>query len=180
MDQNIHFACIADIPAILEIYNYYVCHTAISFETEVPDLTAFTERFNNIAACYPFLVYKENGEILGYAYGGKHRQRQAYKWSVDVTIYLDKDARGRGIGKLLYSNLFDLLKKQGFYTAYAGITLPNEQSVGIHEHFGFKKVAHYNKVGYKRDQWWDVGWWELELNTKRNEVPEDPLVVNEL
>ncbi|WP_242966682.1 GNAT family N-acetyltransferase [Desulfosporosinus sp. FKA] len=113
-------------------------------------------------------------DILGYAYASKHRERVAYRWSVDVSIYVRNECRGKKIGKALYTLLLSLLKLQGYFNAYAGICLPNESSVGIHEYFGFKKIAQYNKAGYKFGQWHNVGWWELFLKQHSSE-PTEPI-----
>lgn len=173
----IRLAAKYDTPQILEIYRPYIENSSISFETLVPSLAEMETRVECVLVNYPWLVYEETNNILGYAYASKHHERAAYRWSVDVSVYVRQDYIGKGIGKALYTALFALLKRQGYANAYALICLPNEASVGIHEHFGFKKVAHLNKIGYKFGQWHDVGWWELFLQ-EHNPNPRDPIPLN--
>lgn len=168
-----------DAGQILDIYAPYVQNTSISFETTVPTKAEMEKRIENVLAYYPWIVIEEDGSILGYAYASRYHERDAYRWSVDVSIYLRQDCRGKGIGKALYSALIPILKLQGFYNAYAVICLPNEASVGIHEYFGFRKVAHFSNVGYKLDQWRDVGWWELHIRHHGQE-PEEPIPFSRL
>ena len=113
--------------------------------------------------------------MLGYAYASAHRARAAYQWSADVSAYVHQAARRRGVGQALYTSLFQILFEQGFYNAYAGITLPNPASVRLHESLGFKLVGVYQQVGYKLGAWHDVGWWQLTVRTRNNEVPTRPL-----
>ncbi len=136
-------------------------------------------RIEGVLATNPWLTLKENNIVLGYAYASMHRERAAYRWSVDVSAYVRQELRGKGIGKMLYAELFSVLRQQGYCNVYAGICLPNESSVGIHEYFGFKKIAHYNKVGYKFGQWHDVGWWELFL-AQHDTEPSEPLQLNDI
>lgn len=163
-----------DGQVLAEIYAPYVRDTFISFETECPTAAEMTRRITTTLQTFPWLVYEEDGEIPGYAYASKHRQRAAYQWSCDVTIYLAPGAKRRGIGRSLYQALFEILVRQGFVTAYAGITLPNEASVGIHEAMGFRPVGIYERVGFKNGQWCDVGWWHLALQEPAT-PPEDPI-----
>lgn len=174
----LRFATIKDAKQILEIYSPYVENTTISFETIVPSLEEMETRIKKVLPSYPWLVFEEEDLLLGYAYASKHRERAAYRWAVDVSIYVRQNNRGKGIGKTLYTALFPLIKSQGFYNAYAGICLPNDASVGIHEFFGFEKVAHYHKVGNKFGQWYDVGWWELFLDQHKTE-PGEPLPIGD-
>ena len=138
--MNIRTATPDDGASISEIYAPYVRDTVISFETDIPTAGEMTRRIAATLEAFPWLVCEEDGDKLGYAYAGKHRQRAAYQWSCDVTIYLAPRAQRRGIGRRLYKALFDILVHQGFAAAYAGITLPNEASVGIHEAMGFRPV----------------------------------------
>ena len=163
-----------DAAQILDIYRPYIENTSISFETVVPFVEEMEARIERVLANNPWLIFEESNIILGYAYASKHRERAAYKWAVDVSAYVRQDWRGKGIGKMLYTALLSVLRLQGYCNAYAGICLPNESSVGIHEYFGFKKIAHYNKIGYKFRQWHDVGWWELFLE-QHNSEPSEPL-----
>ncbi|WP_420333672.1 arsinothricin resistance N-acetyltransferase ArsN1 family B [Roseibium sp.] len=172
--MSIRTATPADGETLAEIYAPYVRDTFISFETECPTAEEMARRIATTLEAFPWLVYEEDGDILGYAYAGKHRQRAAYQWSCDVTIYLAPSAQRRGIGRRLYKALFDILVRQGFAAAYAGITLPNEASVGIHEAMGFRPVGIYRGVGFKNGRWCDVGWWHLALQEPAT-PPEDPI-----
>jgi L-amino acid N-acyltransferase YncA len=120
------------------------------------------------------LVCAHRDEVLGYAYASQHRSRPAYQWSVDVSVYVQAQARRTGVGRALYQSLFALLALQGFYNAYAGITLPNPGSVGLHEAVGFQPIGVYRAVGYKLGSWHDVGWWQLAL--RKHTIPAEPPV----
>lgn len=154
---------LSDIPQILEIYNYYIRTSTVTFEEEVLVLSEFTERIKGITDRYPYLVYVEDGKILGYAYAGVFRTRIAYRFSCETSVYVHKDHYKKGIARSLYTELIDALKPLDIKSAMGGITLPNEASVKLHESMGFEKVAHFKKVGYKFDQWLDVGFWQLML-----------------
>ncbi len=121
------------------------------------------ERIRHTLAERPWLVYAEAGEVWGYAYAARHRERFAYQWSVDVSVYVHHARHRSGLGRALYWELFQQLKALGYYNAYAGITLPNAGSVGLHESFGFIPVGIYRNVGFKLGRWWDVGWWQKRL-----------------
>lgn len=166
----IRMAKSTDAEAIAEIYRPNVTDTVISFETEPPDATEMERRRSSVAAFAPWLVF-DRGGVLGYAYASKHRERAAYQWCIDVTVYVAKDHRQRGVGRALYTSLFALLRLQGFYAAHAGITLPNAASVGLHEALGFGRVATYPAVGFKMGAWHDVGWWQLELQQRIGTPP---------
>jgi len=132
-------------------------------------------RIEHTTPVYPWLVAERDGEIVGYAYASKHRERAAYQWSVDVTVYIADKAQRQGVGRQLYGQLLELLRKQGFRMAYAGITLANRGSVGLHEAMGFVPVGVYRNVGYKLGAWRDVGWWELALQpTEPTPQPPTP------
>jgi phosphinothricin acetyltransferase len=120
---------------------------------------------------YPWLVCAEEGEILGYAYASRHRQRPAYQWSVDASVYVDPFAHRKGVGRSLYTALFEILRLQGFVSVYAGIALPNAASVGLHESMGFELIGIYRSVGYKLGKWHDVGWWQLALQEAMENPP---------
>jgi phosphinothricin acetyltransferase len=137
--------------------------TVISFETEPPDAADMGRRIAAVGERFPWLVASDASGMLGYAYAGEHRSRAAYRWDVDVAVYLDPRAHRRGIGRALYRRLFALLRLQGYVNAYAGIALPNAASVGLHEAMGFVPVGVYKGVGYKQGAWHDVGWWGLLL-----------------
>ena len=157
-------ATVADLPRILEIYGPYVENTAISFEYTVPTLEAFTQRFLGITAQFPWLVWEENGVILGYAYGSAPFERAAFQWSAEASIYLCPEAKGRGIGRQLYAALEALLQKQGYRKVYAIITTANQASVAFHKAVGYRHTATMPDCGFKLGQWHGIIWMEKELN----------------
>ena len=157
-------ATVQDIPRILEIYGPYVETTAASFEYTVPTLEAFTERFLGITAQFPWLVWEEDGRVLGYAYGSLPFERAAYQWSAEASIYLCPEAKRKGIGKKLYAALEDILRRQGYKKVYALITTANEPSVAFHQAVGYRHTAAMPDCGYKFGKWYGVVWMEKELN----------------
>lgn len=163
MNLTIHSVRKMDVADILAIYKPYITDTVISFETEVPSIEEFSERIDNIQKEFPYLVCEVDGKVVGYAYASKHRARSAYKYSVDVSVYVASNYHHKGIGKALYTSLFGLLNKYDYYSAYAGITLPNDKSIGLHKSFGFTEVGIYHNVGYKDGKWLDVIWLEKPL-----------------
>ena len=163
MSTTIRVATPADAETILAIYAPIVQQTAISFEVEPPTLMAMRARIARTLQQLPWLVCAPHGEVLGYVYASPHRTRPAYQWSVDVSVYTHAKARRSGVGRALYCSLFELLTLQGFYNCYAGITLPNPASVGLHVAMGFQPVGVYQTVGYKLGAWHDVGWWQRGL-----------------
>lgn len=163
MADRIRVAEMRDAAAILAIYAPNVRDSFISFELEPPTLAEMRERIEGTLETHPWLVCDVDGGVGGYAYGSRHRDRLAYQWSADVSCYVRPDARGRGIGKALYSALLDILAAQGFRNAYAGIALPNAPSVRLHESVGFVPVGTYREVGFKQGAWRDVGWWHRRL-----------------
>lgn len=152
---------LTDAAQIAEIYNYYIKNTHQTFETESISADEMRERIAEISQDFPFLVAEDDGEIYGYAYAAQFKLRQAYEYSAEVSIYVKNEAKQRGIGKLLYLKLFDLLSETDIHAIMAGIALPNEASVIFHEKLGFSKVAHFREVGYKLGRWIDVGYWEM-------------------
>ena len=163
MDLVIREAHAKDGAAISDIYAPYVKETPISFEEEAPGAAAMSERIRETLVQCPYLVAEIEGRVVGYALASRHRARASYRWSVDTSVYLDRNYTRRGIGRALYQTLFPLLARQGYVTAFAGVTLPNPASVGLHEALGFKPVGVYQGVGYKHGAWHDVGWWRLPL-----------------
>jgi phosphinothricin acetyltransferase len=163
-----------DAEAVAAIYAPFVERTAISFETIPPGRDEVVRRIADTTSVYPWLVCEFNGGVVGYAYAAQHSVRAAYRWSVDTSAYIDAAHHRRGIGRGLYASLFEILRAQGFVNAYAGITLPNAPSVGLHEAVGFKKLGVYERVGYKLGTWHDVGWWQLGLRA-RSEYPTEPV-----
>ena len=161
-----------DAQAIAGIYAPAITDAVISFELTAPDTEEMLRRIVAIQRQYPWLVYEESKTVLGYVYASVHNERAAYRWSVDVTAYIRHDAHRRGIGRALYSALFEILVLQGYRTACAGVTLPNTASVQMHAAMGFKEVGVYHDVGYKFGKWHDVGWYELSLAAHVPEPPE--------
>jgi L-amino acid N-acyltransferase YncA len=175
MAGTIRLATEDDAEQIQAIYAPYVRDTAISFEIEPPSVEEMRQRVIEVLQRAPWLVCEHAGAVLGYAYAGKYRVRAAYQWSVDVSVYIDPSAHRRGIGRGLYTSLMALLHLQGYYNAYAGITLPNPASVGLHEALGFVPVGVYHQVGHKLGAWHDVGWWQraLRAHTRAPKPPAD-------
>jgi L-amino acid N-acyltransferase YncA len=163
-----------DARAIAEIYAPAITDGVISFELAPPDAQEMSRRIVAIQRQYPWLVYEESKTVLGYVYASVHNERAAYRWSVDVTAYIRHDAHRRGIGRALYTALFEILVLQGYRTACAGVTLPNTASVQMHTAMGFKEVGVYHDVGYKFGKWHDVGWYERPLAEHVLE-PREPL-----
>jgi L-amino acid N-acyltransferase YncA len=170
----IRLATEGDAEQIAAIYAPNVTDTVISFELEPPSADEMRRRIEGTLQRYPWLVCeRHDGRLLGYAYAGAHGSRAAYQWSVDVSVYVHKEARRRGVGRALYASLFAVLDLQGFYNAYAGATLPNPASVGLHESVGFRPVGVYRGVGYKMGGWHDVLWWHLPIR-QRVADPDQP------
>lgn len=159
--MKIRSAKINDGGQITEIYNYYIHQTHHTFETEPITSIEMQNRIEDITKDYPFLVAEEDGEILGYAYSTKYKTRQAYRHSVEVSVYVKNDCKRKKIGKSLYRELLNILSGTDVHAIIAGIALPNEASIKLHEDFGFEKVAHFREVGFKFGKWIDVGYWEL-------------------
>ena len=152
-----------DASSVAEIYRPVVEQTTISFEETAPDAAEIARRIASITASYPWLAACAGGRVLGYAYAGQHRERAGYRYSVDVSVYVAQDARGRSVGTLLYARLFEILRERKFHRAFAGITLPNDASVALHRRFGFREVGIYHEVGYKFGRWLDVMWCERAI-----------------
>jgi L-amino acid N-acyltransferase YncA len=172
--KQIRLATEADAPAITAIYAPIVATTSISFEVEPPDTAEMARRIVTTLRQHPWLVCDLDGQIAGYVYASSHRVRAAYQWAVDTAVYVSADFRRMGVGRGLYPSLFRILAAQGYFNAYAGITLPNPGSVRLHEAVGFRPVGVYRNVGYKLGAWHDVGWWQLALRP-HSAVPAPPL-----
>jgi len=150
----------SDAEQLLGIYAPYVRETAITFEYTVPTLDEFKKRINKILTKYPFLVALQEAEILGYAYASEFKNRAAYDWAVETTIYVRQDKGQSGVGKKLYHALEVVLKKQNICNLYACIAYPNPGSIGFHEHLGYQTIGHFSKCGYKFETWYDMIWME--------------------
>ncbi|KZN14862.1 GNAT family N-acetyltransferase [Marinomonas sp. TW1] len=153
-----------DAKVITEIYNYYIDHTVVSFEEAMIEPAEMTKRIQAVHdASLPWLVLEENGILLGYAYATQWKARSAYRFVVEVSVYLESTQGGKGLGTKLYDALFIKLKQMDLQAAIGCITLPNPASVYLHEKFGMEKVGHFAKVGRKFDAWHDVGYWQVML-----------------
>ena len=169
----------SDVKEILKIYTPYIKDTAISFETEIPTINEFTNRIEIISKQYPFLVYEIDNRIIGYAYASKHRERAAYLYNVDVSIYFLPEYHGTGKAYSLYDCLFKILIKLEYRNAYAAYSEPNKKSSKFHQKFNFKHIGTHHKTGYKFGKWHDVTWLEKTLN-EHTENPKEILLINEL
>ena len=161
----------ADAVGCLEIYAPFVSDTTVSFEDTVPTVEEFRARIVATTRTHPWLVLEDAGRVVGYAYGSTHRARAAYRWTAEVTAYLAPSHRGVGAGRRLYEALFERLRRQGFHLAVAGITLPNEASVGLHRAMGFRPVGVYERIGWKAGAWCDVAWFQLDLGDRDDGPP---------
>ena len=177
-ESTIRIAAVSDAAAMAAIYAPIVRDTTISFEIEPPTPEELARRIATTLKTHPWLVAEQEAgqerRVIGFAYAGAHRDRAAYRWSVDVSVYVDTRVRRTGIGHALYEKLTGILRQQGFRSAFAGIALPNAASVGLHEAVGFKPVGIYEEVGFKKGQWRDVGWWRLSLSDESG-PPEEPV-----
>ncbi len=160
---TIRSAVEADAAALLAIYRPFVESTAVSFETVVPTVEEFATRIAKALTGWQWLVAEQGGQCIGYAYGSSHRQRHAYRWSVEVSAYVHPNHHRRGVGRALYLRLLEELAQKGFCNAYAGITLPNEGSVALHRAVGFEFVGVFKAVGRKFGTWHDVAWFQRVL-----------------
>lgn len=163
-----------DAAACATIYAPHVEGSAVSFEEEAPTAAAMAARIEHYGASHAWLVAETDGEVVGYAYATAFNERPAYRWSTSVSVYVAEGARGNGIGRALYSALFERLRERGFRMACAGITLPNEASVALHERLGFELVGVNREIGWKRGAWHDVGWYQLELAPAGSAPPPEP------
>ena len=160
---NFRFVTAEDASKILEIYKYYIENTTITFEYDVPTFVEFKERIKNTLLEYPYIVCEYKNEILGYAYAHKVWMRAAYQWDAELSVYIDKDYTGNGLGKKLYKILMEILKLQNVVNVYGCVTYPNENSDKLHESFGFKKVGIFENSGYKFGKWIGVTWFHKAI-----------------
>ena len=160
----IRSAQLSDAKAIQAIYQPYVTETAITFEVDVPTVLEFEERITQTLTHFPYLVAEEEGIVVGYAYASTYYARAAYDWTVELSIYISKEARGQGIGSALYTALEEELEARGYLRFLACIAVPNEASISMHEKRGYVQVAHFPKVGYKFEQWHDIIWMQKTLD----------------
>ena len=159
----------SDAAACAAIYAPYVTDTAVSFESEPPEPAEMADRIAAAARTHAWLVLEVDGRVAGYAYGGPHNARASYRWTCEVSVYVEPGRRRTGAGRALYRALLDRLAGRGYRTALAGMTLPNEASAGLHRALGFEPVGTYRRVGWKQGRWWDVAWVQLSIG-----APVDP------
>ena len=177
MPMSIRLARLDDAAQVQAIYAPY-CFTPISFEAEPPSVDDMRGRIEKTLPDYPWLVCEDNSTIQGYVYATRHRERAAYRWSVDTAVYIHPDAHRRGLGRALYTSLLAVLPLQRFANAYAGATLPNPASVGLHQAMGFQPVGIYRQVGFKLGAWHDVAWFHRPLQAST--VPSDPIPLDDV
>lgn len=164
-----------DAARVAEIYRPAVVDNFISFEEAAPDAAEMRSRMVKALERLPWLVAEdESGLVVGYAYASPHRERAAYRWSVDISVYVDPAWHGRGVGRLLYDELLERLRGLGYLNVYAGVTLPNEGSVALHEAIGMKRIGVYERVGYKLGAWRDVAWFAMRLVEPSTDPPPEP------
>ena len=175
----LRLATVSDAEEILHIYAPYIVNTSFTFETEVPSVEEFAERIRTYLLNWPWVVCEIDGRIAGYTYATRHRERTAYQWCTESSVYIQDDFQRAGIARALYTALIDILKKQRFRNIYAVINLPNEKSIAFHESCGFKYFATYEKVGYKLGKWKNVGWWKLSVNEYGDE-PAAPIKFSDI
>lgn len=154
----------ADCPAIASIYNYYIANTIVTFEEAPVSAAEIESRVTAVqSASLPWLVAEIDGDVAGYAYAGKWKMREAYRFAVEASVYVGPEFTGRRIGTVLYQHLLDQLRALGMHVVIGGVALPNPASIALHERFGFVKVAHFQEVGFKFNRWVDVGYWQLSF-----------------
>jgi L-amino acid N-acyltransferase YncA len=163
-----------DAAACAEIYAPHVEASPVSFEERAPDAGEMAARIERYGQSHAWLIAERAGQVVGYAYATAFNERPAYRWSASVSVYIADEARGSGVGRALYEALFDRLREHGFRMACAGITLPNDASVGLHESLGFEQTGLNHEIGWKQDAWRDVGWFQLELSPAGEGPPPEP------
>jgi phosphinothricin acetyltransferase len=176
MDLLVRPAQPGDAAALAEIYAPSVLQRPTSFELKAPDAAEMALRVERVTAAWPWLVAEVDGSVAGYCYAGPYAEREAYRWSVTTTTYVRDGWHRRGIGRAMYTQLLEILRRQGAVMAFAGITMPNDGSVGLHLAMGFEPVGVYPKAGFKLGRWWDVAWYGLALRrVAADEAPRDPV-----
>lgn len=179
MSATIRLASSGDGAALARIYAPAVVGSTISFELTPPDADEMAHRVEKVAGRTPWLVCERDGHVTGYAYAGVHRDRPAYQWTVEVSAYVHPDSHRKGIGRALYTSLLAVLERQGYQNAVAGVTLPNEASIGLHTSLGFTMLGTYRRIGFKLGAWRDVGWLERDIGERRA-LPTPPVPLAEL
>lgn len=172
MSARIRLAAATDAAQVLAIYAPFCRDTPVTFELEPPSEVEMVRRILGTLEHWPWIVVEDHGEVAGYAYATRFRERLAYRWTVEVTVYVQAGYRREGVGRGLYASLLGLCTLQGYVNAIAAITLPNEPSVGLHRALGFREVGIYRHVGYKCGAWHDVGLWQQMLRAPEEDPPE--------
>jgi phosphinothricin acetyltransferase len=175
MTMRIRSARASDAEAVAAIYRPAVDGSVISFELDAPSADVMARRIAETTRAYPWIVCDIDGDVMGYAYASRHAERAAYRWTVNVSVYVAPAFHRRGIGRGLYLSLFAILEAQGYRLTCAGITLPNVASVNLHQSMGFAPVGVYRRVGYKLGAWRDVGWWQRALAPDDGRPPSEPI-----
>lgn len=164
-----------DASAIAAIFAPYAEASGISFAARAPTPAEWEKKIGELLPQFPFLVFEAGSVVTAYAYASPHRTLASYRWCCEVSIYVDATGQRRGAARALYTALIELLRLQGFHNAYAGIMLPNLASAALHEKFGFRHFATFERIGWKLGRWRDVGWWELKLQPEQGEdAPAEP------
>ncbi|SCH16361.1 MULTISPECIES: GNAT family N-acetyltransferase [unclassified Romboutsia] len=171
--MELRLANLNDAREILNIYKYYIENTAITFEYKIPSLEEFENRVKTISKDYPYIVALIDNKIIGYAYASKYKERDAYNWDVELSIYANESYHNKNIASTLYSCILDILKLQGFYNVYACITVPNIKSEKFHKKHGFNLVGCFSHAGFKFNKWWDIIW--MEKNIIDFNIPPKPI-----
>lgn len=179
MALSLKLATDADAAAIAAIYAPHVLHSATSFELVPPDAEEMAGRVRALVATHPWLVAIIDEVVVGYCYASPHRARPGYRWCTEVSVYVSPDQHRGRIGRALYTALFEVLARQHYVNAYAGITLPNEASVAFHEAMGFEEIGTYRNIGFKLGRWHDVVWYSRLLGAPPAE-PKEPIPLAEL
>ncbi|MBR2407475.1 MAG: N-acetyltransferase [Lachnospiraceae bacterium] len=177
--RRIRFATPEDAEAILSIYSEYIKNTAVTFEIEVPSLASFRDRIARITEHFPWLVCEIDGVIAGYAFASKHGERAAYRWSADLSVYIHERFHRNHIASELYEAVIELLRTQGYYTVYAGVSTPNPKSEAFHHAYGFRCLGEFKNVGYKLGEWRGVAWYELPI-AEYGKAPSEPKSIRDI
>ncbi|MEM7453702.1 MAG: N-acetyltransferase family protein [Planctomycetota bacterium] len=178
--MKFRISTIADAGEILDIYAPIIRETVISLELAPPTAEQMQKRINSTLEQFPWIVAEIDSQIAGYAYGGAHRSRWAYQWSCESSVYVNSRFRRRGVARQLYGVLFNLLRAQGYINAYAGVSLPNPGSEGLHESCGFRKIGDYENIGFKFEAWHSVRWYALDLVPHPVSEPPPPIPFSKL
>lgn len=163
-----------DAPALLDIYRPHIESSTTSFEYEVPSVLEFKSRIQETLQNYPYLVAEDNDQILGYAYAHPYGERAAFQWSAEVSVYIADEAQGKGVGRLLYETIEDILQQQNVVNVTACLTGENQNSIAFHEHMGYEVVAQFKKIGFKNGRWLDTFWLQKELDRPDQPKPFIP------